>query len=152
MFPQIKTAMKQSLQTTPDFDFKLNFDGCSKGNPGLAGAGAVITYLDEELWSGYEFIGSNYTNNYAEFYGLILGLNKAIDMNINKIIVVGDSQLVINQMKGIYQCNSINLLPLYNKAKELERNFDFISYEHVLRHKNKRADALSNLAIKNMYK
>jgi ribonuclease HI len=50
-------------------------------------------------------------------------------------------------MKGIYRCNSINLMPLFNKAKDLEKQFDSISYEHILRNKNKRADALSNIAI-----
>jgi ribonuclease HI len=50
-------------------------------------------------------------------------------------------------MKGIYQCASPNLVSLYERAKELENNFEKIKYEHVLRHLNKRADYLSNVAI-----
>lgn len=140
MFPKNK-AIQQ-------FDFKLNFDGCSKGNPGLSGAGAVIYYLDAEIWSDSSFVGLNHTNNYAEYSGLIFGLNKANELNIKNINVIGDSLLVINHMKGIYRCNSLNLIQLYNKAKELERNFECVTYEHVLRNKNKRADELSNLALK----
>jgi hypothetical protein len=50
-------------------------------------------------------------------------------------------------MKGTYKCKSINLIELYDKAKELERHFDCIEYKHVLRNKNKRADELSNIAV-----
>jgi len=152
MLPKIKN--NQTIRTPkihPEFDFKLNFDGCSKGNPGLSGAGAVIYCLDDEIWADSLFVGTNCTNNYAEYSGLIFGLNKAIEMKIKKLLVIGDSLLVINHMKGIYRCNSINLMPLFNKAKDLEKQFDSISYEHILRNKNKRADALSNIAIDKNY-
>jgi ribonuclease HI len=55
-------------------NYKLFFDGCSKGNPGLAGAGAVIYNNDQEIWSDSFFVGDKITNNYAEYSGLILGL------------------------------------------------------------------------------
>jgi hypothetical protein len=45
----------------PEFDYKLNFDGCSKGNPGLSGAGAVIYHHDKEIWFGDYFVGDNFT-------------------------------------------------------------------------------------------
>jgi ribonuclease HI len=50
-------------------------------------------------------------------------------------------------MLGIYACKSPNLIDLYSKAKELEKNFNIIKYEHVLRNLNKRADELSNIAV-----
>jgi hypothetical protein len=50
-------------------------------------------------------------------------------------------------MKGVYQCNSPNLLALYQRAKDLESIFEKIHYEHILRHLNKRADHLSNIAL-----
>ena len=102
-------------------NFKLYFDGCSKGNPGIAGAGAVIYNNNEELWSNHLFIGDNITNNVAEYTGLIFGMQKAYEMNIKNIIIKGDSLLVINQMLGKYKCNSQNLIILYNTAKELEK-------------------------------
>ncbi len=131
----------------PEYDYKLNFDGCSKGNPGLAGAGAVIYHYDAEYWADYTLVGEKITNNHAEYTGLIIGLKQAKLFGIKKLKVEGDSLLVINQMKGLYKCKSENLFELYNTAKELESYFDEIEYFHVLRNKNKRADELSNLAI-----
>jgi len=129
------------------FQYRMNFDGCSKGNPGLCGAGAVIYHNDNEIWSRSFFVGENATNNRAEYAGLILGLQQAAEYGIKSLHVQGDSQLVINQMNGLYQCSSPNLIELYQRAKELETNFEKVYYEHILRHLNKRADHLSNVAI-----
>lgn len=132
----------------PEFDYKLNFDGCSKGNPGLAGAGAVLYLHDNEIWSENFFVGEKFTNNHAEYAGLILGLQQAKAMGIKVLRVEGDSQLVINQMLGIYKCKSLNLIELYDKAKDLEISFEKVYYNHIYRTENKRADELSNIAIK----
>jgi ribonuclease HI len=128
-------------------NYKLFFDGCSKGNPGLAGAGAVIYNRDEEIWCKTYFIGEKITNNHAEYSGLILGLQNAVELNIRSLLVMGDSQLVINHMTGKYKCKSPNLISLYETAKNLEKNFDTIEYKHILRNLNKRADELSNLGL-----
>lgn len=133
--------------TNINFLHIIYFDGCSKGNPGLAGAGAVIYTNYEETWCGSSFVGTHSTNNEAEYAGLILGLQKASEMNIKNIFVKGDSQLVINQMTGKYKCQSPNLLPLYQAAKKLEDGFEKIEYKHVLRNLNHRADELANIAI-----
>ena len=149
MFPKIKIPLKnEQAKIHPEANFIMNFDGCSKGNPGLAGVGAVIYCLDDEVWSGSLFLGKNATNNQSEYTGLIFGLQQAIDMKIKTLMVKGDSQLVINQMTGKYKCNSENIIELYKKAKELEKEFENIYYVHVLRNLNKRADELSNEAIK----
>jgi ribonuclease HI len=128
-------------------DYKMNFDGCSKNNPGLAGAGAVIYHLDKEIWADSFFVGEIFTNNHAEYAGLILGLQHAKLLGIKNLKIEGDSLLVINQMKGLYKCKSLNLIDLYDKVKKLEMHFDYIEYNHVLRNKNKRADELSNIAV-----
>jgi ribonuclease HI len=149
MLPKIKInhLKKDDAKIFPEYDYKLNFDGCSKGNPGLAGAGAVIYYFDKEYWANYTFVGEKITNNHAEYTGLIFGLKQAKQLGIKNLKVEGDSLLVINQMKGLYQCKSENLMGLFNTAKEFEVYFDKIEYVHVLRNKNKRADELSNNAI-----
>ena len=150
MLPKIKHAIKiVSPKIHPENGFVMNFDGCSKGNPGLGGAGAVIYYNNDEIWSGTFFVGENATNNHAEYAGLILGLQQAIELDIKTLLVKGDSQLVLNHMMGLYKCKSPNLVQLYDRAKELERSFDIINYEHVLRNLNKRADELSNIAVDN---
>lgn len=147
MFPSIKKNKVSEVKIFPECDYKLNFDGCSKGNPGLAGAGAVIYNFGNEYWSNYFFVGEKFTNNHAEYAGLILGLQQAKEFGIKNLTIEGDSLLVINQMKGVYKCNSSNLIELYQRAKDLESEFEKINYVHVLRNFNKRADELSNLAI-----
>ena len=148
MFPQIKSTIKtEGDKPKLLFQFKMNFDGCSKGNPGLSGAGAVIYEENEEIWGDQFFVGEKFTNNHAEYAGLILGLQQAKKLNIKNILVEGDSLLVINQMIGTYNCNSPNLIELYDKAKQLEKYFEKIHYQHVDRKFNKRADQLSNIAV-----
>lgn len=149
MLPKIDTYFSKTVKRdyVEELEYKLNFDGCSKGNPGFAGAGAVIYHFDKEYWSGTLFVGESFTNNYAEYTGLILGLQQAKTLGIKQLKIEGDSQLVINQMKGLYKCKSINLIELYEQARELEKCFDKIEYVHVFRNQNKRADELSNLAL-----
>jgi ribonuclease HI len=148
MLPVIKNVSHNFVKIHPEINFKLKFDGCSKSNPGISGAGAVIYKDDEELWGDNFFVGLSATNNHAEYAGLILGLEKAIQINIKRLIVEGDSLLVINQMTGKYRCNSLNLISLYEKAKELEKEFDSIYFNHIYRSENKRADELSNIAVR----
>lgn len=151
MLPQITDYFKKPqnkvipVQIYPEFDYKLMFDGCSRGNPGISGAGAVIYHLDDEIWCESAFVGTNTTNNCAEYTGLILGLEQAKTLNIKQLKVEGDSLLVINQMKGIYKCKSDNLFILYEQAKKLTSHFEKIEFVHILRNKNKRADELSNI-------
>ena len=144
----LKIPLKNNIFfNNKNFENRMNFDGCSKGNPGLAGAGAVIYINNEEVWTGSSFVGTNSTNNEAEYAGLILGLEKALEMNIKNLLVNGDSQLVIHQMTGKYRCNSPNLIPLFQTAKKLEQKFENIKFEHLLRNLNHRADELANIAI-----
>jgi ribonuclease HI len=150
MLPKIKKSFKiVSPKIISEFGFVMNFDGCSKGNPGIGGAGAVIYYNNDEIWTGTFLVGENATNNHSEYAGLILGLQQAVELDIKSLLVKGDSQLIINHMTGEYKCKSPNLIELYEKAKELEGKFDIIRYEHVLRNFNKRADELSNIAVDN---
>ncbi len=128
-------------------------DGGARGNPGPAGAGAVV--LDEQqnvLAEVSDFIGHT-TNNVAEYKALIGGLRAAIklfpgqtfDMHLD---VRMDSQLVIRQLQGKYKVKHPNLKPLFEQAKEfIGAYFPNISYEHVPREKNTLADALANDAM-----
>jgi len=160
MLPKIANSIKQVATTNvvTKYPFKLKFDGCSKGNPGLAGAGAVIYLNDddtnndndnnlEEIWATSQFIGTKATNNEAEYNGLIIGLKKAIELNIKELNVEGDSLLVIKQMLGEYNVKSENLFKLYNEAKEYQKQFKNITFTHIYRINNKRADQLSNMAL-----
>jgi ribonuclease HI len=123
--------------------FTLYFDGSSIGNPGKAGAGAVLYKDDTEIWAISHYIGENITNNVAEYKGLLLGLEECVKQDIKKVSVKGDSLLVINQMKGVYKVKAPHLKELYNASKEFEKRFDEITFTHVYRSENTRADYLS---------
>ena len=124
--------------------YTLFFDGCSKGNPGKAGAGAVIYRNQIEIYSQSSFVGNKITNNVAEYSGLILGLEKAQALNINRLHVKGDSMLAIKQLRGEFKVSSPSIAPFYHTAKRIEKQIGCVTYEHIYREYNKRADELAN--------
>lgn len=141
-----ETTEPNSAKIYPSSPFTMNFDGCSKGNPGFAGIGAVIYKNEEEIWSGSKFIGVK-TNNFSEYSALIFGLKQAIQMGIEHLCVLGDSLLVINQVNGVYKVKSEDLKELYEEVNQLKKQFKIVEFNHVYREKNKRADELSNIAL-----
>lgn len=125
----------------------LMADGGSRGNPGPAGAGAVI--LDDhgnELLTRREFLGKT-TNNIAEYHGLVMGLEAALELGARRITVKLDSELLVKQINGQYKVKAEHLKPLYAKAKALLQRFDDAHIIHIRRELNKRADELANLAM-----
>ncbi len=133
-------------------DYKLYFDGASRGNPGAAGAGAVIYEGAVEKYAVTAYVGDNATNNEAEYYGLIIGLQTCLEERlVGTLRVYGDSQLVIRKMKGMYAVKHPRLVGLHAAARELVGKVVgggcSVSYEHLLRGANQRADELSNAAI-----
>ena len=127
--------------------YTLQFDGASKGNPGLCGAGYVIYKDDEILEQHSKFVSEKNTNNYAEYSALLFGIERVVELDIKDINVEGDSQLAINQLNGIYRVNSENILEIYNKIIECLINFDSFNFRHIKRDKNKIADYLANKSI-----
>ena len=144
MFPTFKKT--KDAKVFPYKEYVMNFDGASKGNPGLSGAGAVIYKNGEEIWSSCKFVGTK-TNNQSEYSALILGLKGAITLGITKLSVLGDSLLVINQVNGIYKVKSESIFNLYKEVLGLKSQFEYVDFNHVYRDYNKRADELSNLAL-----
>jgi ribonuclease HI len=145
----IRRNSKADAKIFPTPDFTLNFDGASKGNPGLSGAGMVIYENGKEIWSSCKFVGCK-TNNQAEYSALIFGLKGALSLGIKTLTVLGDSLLVINQVNNVYKVKSPILHELYKEAQSLKTQFDYIEFNHVYREYNKRADELSNLALENI--
>ena len=129
--------------------YTLNFDGASKGNPGLSGAGMVIYKNGKEIWHSCKFLGKK-TNNQSEYTALILGLKGAIELEITHLTVLGDSLLVINQVNGLFKVKSEMISDLYEEVCQLKAQFEFVEFNHVYREFNKRADELSNLALLDM--
>lgn len=129
----------------------LYFDGASRGNPGDASFGAVVyDNLNNEVTTTNGCIGKA-TNNVAEYYAILNGLKVCQEIDAVDLKVYGDSSLVINQLNGEWKVRNPALKLLYTMIKDMESSFSSISYEHVRRDKNKRADQLANVALdKNM--
>jgi ribonuclease HI len=125
----------------------IEFDGGSRGNPGPAGIGIVLRAQDRTpLVTLGRFIGRA-TNNVAEYRALITGLEKAQELGAKRIIVRGDSELIVKQMLGEYRVRDRVLRDLYDEAQFLYHQFDEARIEHNYREKNALADKLANLAM-----
>ncbi|HUB27578.1 MAG TPA: ribonuclease HI family protein [Tepidisphaeraceae bacterium] len=128
-------------------ELTLNFDGGSRGNPGPAGIGVVITASDgTPLVTLGRFIGAA-TNNVAEYTALIVGLEQLAGLGARRIVIRGDSELIIKQMRGEYRVKNPGLRPLYEKANSLLAKFESSRFEHNFRESNEMADKLANLAM-----
>ena len=125
----------------------IQFDGGSRGNPGPAGIGVVLSAQDgTSLVTLGRFIGRA-TNNVAEYRALIAGLEKARELGAKRILVRGDSELIVKQMRGEYRVKNADLRDLYDEAQFLLHQFDEARIEHNYREKNALADKLANLAM-----
>jgi ribonuclease HI len=125
----------------------LEFDGGSRGNPGPAGVGVVVRSENgTALVTLGQFIGRA-TNNVAEYRALILAMEKAKELGAKNVIIRGDSELIVKQMRGEYRVRNADLKELHDQAQALLYEFDDSQIEHNLRHKNKLADKLANLAM-----
>lgn len=125
----------------------LHTDGGSRGNPGPAGAGAVIyDGQDREVAALSRYLGRT-TNNVAEYQALLLGLAEAKKLGAAELTVKMDSELIVRQLSGQYRVKAPGLKPLYAEAKQLLRSFASVNIQHVRREFNKRADELANLAM-----
>lgn len=122
-------------------------DGGARGNPGPAGYGAHIEDADgtvlAELHGGLGIA----TNNVAEYNGLLAALQWALDHNRREVHVRADSELLVKQMRGEYKIKNEGLKPLAARARLLCASLDRVTFEHVRREFNKKADALSNLGM-----
>jgi ribonuclease HI len=163
----IKTGSDDDLSS--QWSVLLSFDGGSRGNPGLAGAGAEVVVLERTVKGvqkartkihARNFLGeTGFTNNMAEWQGVVTGLEQVeaqvqrfldktngVGPNV-KLVIQGDSQLVIRQLEGIYRCSNPKLIPFKAKVdaaismlKGMVASLD-VKYEHVYRSDNQVADS-----------
>jgi ribonuclease HI len=144
---QLETDHAASQGPAPRLRMRLYCDGASRGNPGPAGAGAVLVepggaVIDRQG----KFLGRQ-TTLFAEYQGLLLGLLRARDLGVGEVEVFSDSELMIRQLGSRYQVRSPSLRPLYDEARRLLDQFDRVKLVHVPREMNRAADELSNRAI-----
>ena len=129
-------------------------DGASRGNPGDAGIGVVISLSDKAYdhkecreYRISEHIGIA-TNNVAEYRALIRGLEKAAELGVKRIRIFLDSELLVRQIHGIYKVKNKNLMRLWTRAMQLLKEFVEYEVSHVRRELNAEADSLARQGTK----
>jgi ribonuclease HI len=126
----------------------IHTDGAARGNPGPAGAGAILrdASTGEVLAEVAQGLGRA-TNNVAEWTAVRLALEEARDLGASHVDVRMDSQLVARQISGMYRVKHPDLKPIHAAVMKLLRGFEGYTVGHVPRELNKDADRLSNVAI-----
>ena len=126
---------------------EIFIDGGSRGNPGPSGIGVVI--LDKSGKKIKEFgkyIGET-TNNIAEYNALLYGLEEALILRADEVLLNMDSELVAKQLTGDYRVKDTDIKPLFERAVNMLKGFKNFEIRHIEREKNKEADRLVNKAI-----
>lgn len=125
----------------------VNVDGGARGNPGPAAIAAVIRDEGGEVLEEVgERIGRA-TNNVAEYRALLLGIERAAALGASELELVGDSELIVRQVKGEYKVKDAALRELHAEVKRALEPFDRWSIRHVRRERNAEADRLVNEAL-----
>jgi ribonuclease HI len=125
----------------------VNVDGGARGNPGPSAVGVVVRDADGGvLEERGERIGRA-TNNVAEYRALLLGIELAAAHGATELDLVGDSELIVKQMRGEYKVKDATMRELNAAVKAALRRFDSWSIRHVRRAENAEADRLVNQAL-----
>jgi ribonuclease HI len=119
---------------------KLFTDGGSRGNPGDSACAFVICKMDDSVVEKSGYYMGVATNNQAEYLGQIKGLERCRDLGIDKVHLHSDSQLVVNQMNGVYKVKNQELAPLHQQLKDLADSFEEVTFSYVPRELNRTSD------------
>jgi len=126
---------------------RLSTDGGARGNPGPAAFAYVLEAEDGAVLAAHGEAIGRATNNVAEYRGLVAGLQKALELGVDEVEVVSDSDLLVRQMTGVYRVKNEALQELSGAAKRLTRAFRKVEYRAVRRELNELADRLVNEAL-----
>jgi len=127
--------------------FLIAIDGASKGNPGPAGIGALITDPDGVVVAEIARSIGIATCNVAEYRALIAGLEEALVLGARNVRVQTDSELLTYQIQGLYKVSAPRLRKLYDTVAQLISRFETFDIRHTSRAWNTRADALANRGV-----
>ena len=126
---------------------RLSTDGGARGNPGPAAFAYVLEAEDGTVLAAHgETIGVA-TNNVAEYRALVAGLEKALELAVDEVDVVSDSELLVKQMRGEYKVKNEALQDLSLEASRIARRLGRVTYRAVRREHNELADRLVNEAL-----
>jgi ribonuclease HI len=124
----------------------INCDGASRGNPGSAGAGVVIADAHGKTIGTRSVYLGRATNNFAEYSAAIVGLQEALSLGADDILLRADSELLVKQLRGEYRVRSATLAKLHAQARGLLGKFKRVRLEHIPREQNAAADELATAA------
>ncbi len=122
-------------------------DGAARGNPGPAGAGAILRDADGTVVAEIAEPLGHATNNVAEWTAVRLVVEEAVRLGATHLDLRMDSELVARQISGIYRVKHPDLKPIHAAVMEMLRSLQGYTVGHVPRELNKDADRLSNIAI-----
>jgi len=126
---------------------RLSTDGGARGNPGPAAYGYVLETEDGTVLAAHgEAIGVA-TNNVAEYRALVEGLRRAVDLHVDELEVVSDSELLVHQMRGEWKIKKDTLRVLWEEAQDIAAGIAKVRYTAVRREHNELADRLVNEAL-----
>ena len=126
---------------------RLSTDGGARGNPGPAAYAYVLEADDGTVLAAHgEAIGVA-TNNVAEYRALVEGLRKAVEVGVDELEVISDSELLVHQMRGEWKIKNEALRVLWQQAQELADRTANVRYTAVRREHNELADRLVNEAL-----
>ena len=126
---------------------KLFTDGGSRGNPGPAAYAFVLEAEDGTVLDARGDTIGVATNNVAEYAALVAGLERAVEVGVDELEVVSDSELLVKQMRGEYRVKNKMLQELFLDASRLARKIHRVTYIAVRREHNVLADRLVNEAL-----
>ncbi|XP_049386715.1 uncharacterized protein LOC125850936 [Solanum stenotomum] len=124
--------------------WKLYFDGAVNKNG--VGIGAVLISPNECHYLATTRLRFFSTNNTTEYEAYIMGLNMAINLDVQELVVLGDSDLLIRQARGEWETRDIKLMPYKQCLENLIKRFKSIEFRYIPRFHNELADALATLA------
>jgi ribonuclease HI len=134
---QLPTPIERPENWVMYFDGSLNLEGAGAGVLLISPTGEQLKYVLQILWK--------VSNNEAEYEALLHGLRLAASLGIKRLLVYGDSAVVINQVNKSWDCNKENMDAYFLEVHKLENKFYGLKFHHVVRDNNVAADVLSKL-------
>ena len=125
----------------------LYVDGACSGNPGPAGAAAILKDADGTTLLEKARAFGPATNNVAEYQAVVLGLELAATLRPKALTIRSDSELLVRQLAGQYKIRASHLKPLYNQVRRLLAPFQVVEIEHIPRQQNAEVDKLARKAV-----
>lgn len=127
--------------------FSAAFDGGSRGNPGPAAWGVAVFDDGGNYIEGHGGSLGHATNNVAEYHGLLQALELAAAAGADHVSIAADSELIVRQITGRYRVRHPDLIPLFERAKQLIARFARFRIRHVRRGENRDADRMVNRVL-----